>query len=188
MNEVIKAIIERRSIRNFSEEPVKDEDLALILKAASYTPTARNSQAWVIMAIQGYDRIAALDAKVKEASRIPGFDRYREFVSSSAYTINYKRAPVFMIVGADRKESFCPVEDGSLVIGSILLAAHSLGLGACWINQLGAVSDEPGFRGYLTGLGFPETHRLVGSVAIGHGAGANPKPPAREGGKIVILK
>jgi nitroreductase len=188
MNEVISAITDRRSIRNFTTAPISEGEIEIILKAGSYAPTARNTQAWYILALLGLDRIKPLDAKLKEASLVPGFDRYKDFVSANSYTINYKNAPLFVIVGVDNTTSFCPVEDGTLVISNILLAAHSLNLGACWINQLGAVSDEPGFRTYLTGLGFPATHRLVGSVAIGHRAGANPKAPERKHGQITILR
>jgi nitroreductase len=188
MNEVITAIMERRSIRTFTTEPVKDGEMEAILQAGSYAPTARNTQAWFIMALLGKERIKALDAQVKEASKIPGFDRYKEFVSSGDYTINFKNAPLFVIVGVDQEISYCPTQDGSLVIGNILLAAHSLGLGACWVNQLGAIADEPGFRKYLTGLGFPSTHSLIGSVAIGRIKGSIPKPSPRRHGQICVLR
>ncbi|MDR1112132.1 MAG: nitroreductase family protein [Deltaproteobacteria bacterium] len=188
MNEVITAIMERRSIRSFTTEMVKDGELEAILQAASYAPTFRNTQAWFVLALVGLDRIRALDARLKEASLVPGFDRYRDFVSNPSYTVNYKNAPLFVIVGVNPEISNCPLQDGSLVIGNILLAAHSLDLGACWINQLGAVANEPGFRAYLTSLGFPATHSLVGSVAIGHVKGEPPKATERRHGQITILR
>ncbi|MDR1052260.1 MAG: nitroreductase family protein [Deltaproteobacteria bacterium] len=188
MNEVVKAILERRSVRSFSSEPITDGEMELVLKAASFAPTARNTQAWYIMALLGQARIRALDAKLKEASQLKGFDRYKDFVSSPEYTINYKNAPLFVVVGVDPAVSFCPVEDGTLVLSNILLAAHAVGLGGCWINQLGAVSDEPGFRAYLTGLGFPATHRVIGSACVGRPSGAAPKAPARKHGQISVLR
>jgi nitroreductase len=188
MNEVITAIIERRSIREFTREPIKDGEMDLILQAGSFAPTARNTQAWFILAILGYERIKALDAQVKEASKIPGFDRYKEFVSSASYSINFKNAPLFVIVGVDPEVSVCPLQDGSLVLGNILLAAHSLELGACWVNQLGAIADEPGFRKYLTSIGFPSTHTLVGSAAIGRYNGKPRRASPRKHGQIRVLR
>jgi nitroreductase len=188
MNEILSALLERRSIRKFTEEPIKDGEMDAILQAGSYAPTARNTQGWYIMALLGLERIRALDAQVKEASKVPGFDRYRDFVSNSSYTINYENAPLFIVVGVDPEVSVCPVQDGTLVIANILMAAHGLGLGACWINQLGAIADEPNFRKYLTGLGFPPTHSLIGSVAIGNIDGDPPRAAPRKKGQISVLR
>ncbi|MDR2443473.1 MAG: nitroreductase family protein [Deltaproteobacteria bacterium] len=186
-NEVIKAIRERRSIRSFKTDPIEDGVLDTILNAGSFAPTANGTQAWHITAIVGLDKIKDLDGKLKEASQIEGFDRYRKFVSG-AYTINFKNAPVFIIVGAHRVDSVCPKEDGTLVLGNILLAAHAVGLGACWVNQLTAVGEEPGFRSYLSSLGFPATHLVIGSAAIGYPAVPNPKAHSRKSGQINVVR
>lgn len=186
-NEVIKAIKERRSIRSFKPDPVDDSVLDAILSAGSFAPTANGTQAWHVTAVVGKERIAELNLRLKEASVVPGFDRYAKFVHG-AYTINFKNAPVFVIVGSHATGSVCPVEDGTLVLSNILLAAHALGLGACWVNQLGAVGDEPGFRSYLTTLGFPATHKIIGSAAIGHPAGSHPKAAARKPGQINVIR
>jgi nitroreductase len=178
VSEVLKALKERRSVRQFTSEPVSDADLKTIMETAAYAPTARGSQAWRATVVRGLDNIARLNEAVKKANQKPGYERYRELAASAAYTINFRDAPVFIIVGTDREKSACPVEDGSLVLGYILLAAHAIGLGACWINQLGVITDEPEFRAYLTGLGFPETHRIVGCAALGHPA-VSPSVPKR---------
>jgi nitroreductase len=188
MNEVITAIIERRSVRKFTTEPITDGEIELILQAGSYAPTARNTQAWYILALLGTERIRALDAQVKEATRIPGFDRYRDMVCSPSYSINFKKAQLFILVGVDPEISVAPTQDGTLVLSNILLAAHSLELGACWINQLGVIADEPGFRKYLTGIGFPSTHSLIGCAAIGRIDGEPPRPAARKHGQINVLR
>ncbi|MDR2387271.1 MAG: nitroreductase family protein, partial [Deltaproteobacteria bacterium] len=127
-------------------------------------------------------------AQVKEASKVPGFDRYRDFVSNSSYTINYENAPLFIIVGVNPEVSFFPIHDGTLVLSNIMLAAHGLGLGSCWINQLGAIADEPNFRKYLTGLGFPPSHSLIGSVCVGRVDGQPPRPSPRKKGQISVLR
>jgi nitroreductase len=187
VNEAIKAILERRSIRSFTPEPVSEEDLQLILDAGQWAPTARNIQETHLTAVVSPEKIAALNTQLKASSQVEGFDRYRDFVKG-AYSINFKNAPVFIIVGSDRQNSACPVEDGTLVLANILLAAHSLGLGGCWVNQLGAVGEEPVFRALLTSIGLPSTHRVIGSAAIGHPSGPQPKPPVRKPGRINIVR
>jgi nitroreductase len=170
MNEVLKALIERRSIRTFTDQDVSEADLKTVLETAAFTPTSRNTQAWHITVIRGLNNIAALNEEVKKANQKPGYERYRQMTANPAYAINFKSAPVFLMVGVDREKSYCPPEDGALVLAYILLAAHSLGLGACWINQLGVITDEPGFREYLTSLGFPKEYGIIGSACLGHPA------------------
>ena len=66
-------------------------------------------------------------------------------------------------------------------IQNILLAATSLGLGSCWINQLRNVCFEPPVRKLLTAYGVPEDYMVIGSVALGHIARETPAKPRREG-------
>ncbi|MDR1609033.1 MAG: nitroreductase family protein [Deltaproteobacteria bacterium] len=168
MSEVLKALKERRSVRDFTDQPVSDEDLKTIFEAAAFTPTARNTQAWHATVVRGLDKIALLNDEVKKANQKPGYERYRELAATKSYSINFHKAPAFVIVGVDSSKTDCYIEDGSLALGYLWLAAQAVGLGACWINQLGTITDEPEFRAYLTSLGFPPTHKIVGSLALGH--------------------
>ena len=65
----------------------------------------------------------------------------------------------------------------------MFLAAHSLGIGSCWINQLGAACDEPGFRAVLTGLGVPPVNYVYGCGAFGF-AEETPGAPERKPGTV----
>jgi len=188
MNEVIKALMERRSIRKFLPEPVDEKDLQSILTAGTYAPSARNTQPWHATAVVGPEPIAKLNEAVKTATGRPGFDKYKGMADAPGYTINYKDAPVFVIVSVDPAASFAPQEDGALMLGNMLLAAHALGLGACWINQLGPIADEPDFRKVLTRLGVPDNYKIVGCAAIGRRAGDNPAAPARKHALFNIVK
>lgn len=188
MNEVIKALMERRSIRHFEAQAIDDESLEAIITAGLYAPSARGSQAVHLTVLVGLENIARLNAAVKEATVKPGFDKYAGMADQPGYSINFKQAPVFIIAGVDSQASFCPPEDGALVLGNILLAAHALGLGACWVNQLGPICDEPGFRRLLTEFGLPQGYKIIGCAAIGHRAGENPKAPARKPGRVNIVR
>jgi nitroreductase len=186
VNEVLKALVERRSIRQYTDADVSDSDLKTILETAAYTPTARNIQAWHLTVIRGLEKIALLNSEVRKASQIPGFDRYREMTGNPSYSINFHKAPVFLITGVDPAKSLNPAADGTLVQAYILLAAHSLGLGACWINQLGAIGREPGFRAYLDSLGFPAGCDIIGCVCLGH-TDSYPGLPERNKDKYNIV-
>lgn len=188
MNEVIKALNERRSVRHYQAEAIDKQSLETILTAGLHAPSARNSQAVHLTAVVGLENIARLNSAVKDATSKPGFDKYAGMADQPGYSINFHNATVFIIVAVDHAASFCPPEDGALVLGNILLAAHALGLGACWVNQLGPICEEPGFRQVLTGLGVPPTHKIIGCAAVGRRAGDNPKAPARKSGRVNIVR
>ena len=178
MNEIIRAIATRRSIRKYLKDPITQEELDSILKAGLYAPSARNRQPWHLTVLRGHEAIARLTAKVKAATlRMPD-NPYHAMVSRDGYSVNYG-APEFVIVSGDPSVSPMAHNDCALVLGNMFLAAHSLGIGSCWINQLGILSDEPGFRAVLTSLGVPAQNKVYGCASLGYPEGSHPSAPER---------
>ncbi len=148
MNKVIDALLERRSIKQYSDVQVSDEQLEQIIKCGLYAPNGMGAQAPVFIAVrdkQTRDLLSKLNAQVMGADTDPFYG-----------------APCVICVLADKGKSTA-VEDGSLAIGNMCLAAHSLGLGSCWIHRARQVfeSDEGkallekwGVKGDLVGVGF----------------------------------
>lgn len=119
-NEVLKAIRERRSIRRFKPEQVTDEELKTILEAGTWAPTGHGSQDPWIVAVQNEalrKRLTQLNAQIMGVSSDP-----------------YYGAPTLVLVFAS-KDNENNYRDGSLVLGNMMLAAHSIGLASCWINR-----------------------------------------------------
>lgn len=188
MNDVVKAILERRSIRKYAPDPVADADLRQIIEAGLYAPSSKNAQAWHILAIQNGDAIDRITREVKAAILRAGIEKYKAMAENPNYRVNFAGAPVFLIVSADPARTSCPAEDCSCVLQNMFLAAHSLGLGSCWVNQLGCVTDEPGFRALLDELGMPSTHKIYGCAAVGRPEGPTPKAPERKPDTFAIVK
>ena len=120
MNTVIENLVERRSVRRYKSTPVPQNLIDEVLRAGTYAPTGYNRQSPIIIAVTDKklrDRISKINA---ETVGIEGDPFYG--------------APVVLIVLADRKVPTY-VYDESLVMGNMLNAAHSLGLGSCWINR-----------------------------------------------------
>lgn len=71
---------------------------------------------------------------------------------------------------------------------NIFLAAKSLGIGSCWINQLGQTCDDPDVRAFLTKLGVPESHKVYGCAALGYAPADAPvkKKKVKEGTVTII--
>lgn len=188
MNEVIKAILERRSVRAYQDKPVPTADRDLIVKAGLYAPSARNSQPWHISVVCDREKIDAVTGELKAALLRNKVERYLKFANSPDYAVNFKTAPIFVIMSADPGESPCPEQDAALALGNMFLAAHSLGVGSCWINQLCPVCDDPQFRALLTRLGVPAAHKVYGAAAFGYAANAHPQAPTRREGAVTIVE
>ena len=78
--------------------------------------------------------------------------------------------------------------DCACAMQNIFLAAKSLGIGSCWINQLGQTYDDPEVRAFLTKLSIPENHRVYGCAALGYAAAAPVKERQLAEGTVTIIK
>ncbi len=147
----------RRSIRRYRPDPVPEDLLGKVLEAARWAPSAVNSQPWHFLVVTGAERRAAL----AERARLLGLLRWKHLAAAPV---------VIAIIGDPRGNRYYTV-DCSLAGMSILLAAHSLGLGTCWVG--GFTQDQ--IRGVL---GVPADREVVGLITLGYPA-ENPAPPPR---------
>ena len=171
MNETIKGIKERRSIRKFRPDMPKKEDLEQIIDAGLYAANGRGKQAVITVAVTNKE----LRDKLSEANRrIGGWD---------AGFDPFYGAPVVLIVLAD-KNWVTHVYDGSLVIGNMMLAAHSLGLGSIWIHRAKEEFEMPEYRKLLKDLGIEGEWEGIGHCAVGYADGEAPQPAPRKDGRV----
>jgi len=163
MNETIKTLKSRRSIRSYSEKQVSVEVIEKILEVGTYAPTAMNRQSPIIIAVQNRDdrdALSELNKKVRKMGKDP-----------------YYGAPTIILVLAS---GGCLVEDGSLVLGNMMNAAHSLGVATCWINGVREMfADEDG-KVLLRKWGIDESFVGVGSLAVGYANGEYPEAGKRK--------
>lgn len=163
-NEVLSAIAARRSCRAYQPEQIKPEELQAVVEAGTWAPTAMNRQSPIIVAVQDKatrDRLSALNAQIMGRDGDPFYG-----------------APTVLVVLADRQIPTY-VEDGSLVLGNLLLAASSIGLGSCWINRAKETFDQEEGKALLRQWGLdPERYRGVGNCILGYPAPGGIKPAA----------
>lgn len=183
MNDVLSNILSRRSIRKFTSDQFPRDMAEQIVAAGLYAPSAMNRQPWHLTVVRGSGHIDRLTAGLKAAvARMPE-NPYAAFVGKEEYTVSY-HAPTLIIVSADPAASGMAMADCALVLQNMFLAAHSLGLGSCWINQLGSACAEPGFRALLSEFGVPEKNHIYGCGAFGYAAGPAPQAPPRKEGTV----
>lgn len=186
MSETLKTILERRSIRNFKAEQIKDNELELILEAAKFAPSAMNEQAWHFTVIQNKDVINKFNQTAKDIYLKSGNDRFISLAKAEDFSVFY-HAPTYIIVSADEK-AVAPVADSALALGNIFLAAEALGLGAVWIHAVNYLYTTAEGKLLFKELGIPEGYVPYGSAAIGYNAGEKPQPKPRKEGAVNIIK
>ena len=171
MNDIIKAMKERRSIRKFKADMPKKEDIDQIIEAGLYAASGKNEQATAIVAVTNKeirDRISAANCRI--GGWDDGFDPFYG-------------APMMLIV-LGRKDWPTHVYDGSLVMGNMMLAAHSLGLGSIWIHRAKEEFETEEFKLLLKRAGLEGEWEGIGHCAIGYMDCENPIAPARKDGRV----
>lgn len=170
-NEILKAIRERRSYRKYEDQQIKDDELQAVLEAGTWAATAHGEQDPWIVAVQNAELRAQL---VKMNAAVMG-------VNSDPYY----GAPTIVLVFASQ-DNLNHDRDGSLVLGNMMLAAHSVGLGSCWINREDAMFETEEGKQIIQKLGLPEGVVGVGALALGYPKGeAKAKPRKTDYYKVV---
>lgn len=169
-NAVLTAIKERRSIRKYKKEPIREEQLQAILEAATYAPTGQGMQSPVMVAVTNPETVRELS---RLNARVMGTDNDP-----------FYGAPAVVVVLADAERSTC-VEDGSLVMGTLMLAAHSVGVDSCWIHRAREVFESPEGKELLKKWGLSEKYIGIGNCILGYRDCEYPK--AKERKKDYIL-
>ena len=171
MNEIIKAMEERRSIRNFKPDMPSREDLEQIIEAGLYAANGKGKQAVITIAVTNKelrDKISKINCEIGGWKE--GFDPFYG-------------APVILIVLAE-KDWPNRVYDGSLVMGNMMLAAHSLQLGSIWIHRAKEEFELPEYQQLLKQLGIEGEWEGIGHCAIGYVEGEIPKAAKRKDGRV----
>lgn len=173
MNEVLEAIKTRRSVRKYKPDMLPDNVLEQIIEAGTYAATGKNVQSPIIIAVTDKkmrDKISALNAKIMGREMDPFYG-----------------APVILIVLAD-KSAPNHVYDGTLVMGNLMLAAHALGIGSCWIHRAKEEFELPEGKEILKQLGIEGEYEGIGHCALGYVDGEYPKCHPRKDNWVYYIK
>ena len=153
MNEVLNAIITRRSCKSFKPDMISQQDIDQVIESDLYAASGLNTQSPIIIAVtdkETRDLLSALNRKYDPRNRPDPF----------------YGAPVVLVVLAPRNiPTYC--YDGSLVLGNLMLAAHSLGLGSCWVHRAKETFEEPEGQEILKRLGITGDYEGIGNCVLG---------------------
>lgn len=169
MNDVLNCIKTRRSVKSYKPDMPKREDINTVIEAGIAAASGRNMQAPIVVAIANKalrDELSAANAAVMGMNADPFYG-----------------APVVLVV-LSRKSAHTYIYDGSLVLGNMMLAASSLGLGSCWVHRAKEVFDTPRWREFLISLGITEEVEGIGNLILGYADTTLPADKPRAPGRV----
>lgn len=171
MNEVIRNMKERRSIRKYKSEQIREEELQQILEAGEYAPTGMGKQSPVMVIVQDPAMIEKLSKMNAQIMGTPGVDPFYG-------------APTVIIVLAN-KDVPTYEADGSLVMGNLLNAAYSVGVDSCWIHRAKEEFASPEGKALLKKWGIEGNYEGIGHCILGYRACDLPKAAPRKENYVV---
>ena len=172
MNEAMKNLLERRSVRGYKKDLVPADVLDEILEAGKYAPSGMGQQKTLMVVTQDPELVAKLsrmNADVMGAKSDPFYG-----------------APTVVIVFADSEQGTC-VENGSLVMGNLMNAAHAVGVDSCWIHRAREVFDSEEGKALKAEWGVPESYIGIGHCVLGYRSGEYPEAKARKDGFVISV-
>ena len=168
----LEIIRTRRSYRSYQPEQITDEQLNAVLEAGTYAPTSRGLQSPFIVAIQDEElkaRLAKMNAEIMGVTTNPYYD-----------------APTYVLVFVP-SDAPNGIQDASLVMENMMLAAHAQGLGSCWIHREREMFATEEGKELMQQWGLPEGLVGIAALALGYPNGEpSPAKPRKEGYTRVI--
>lgn len=163
--EFIDFIESRRSVRSYKPDMVPDELIDKVVEAGTFAATGMGRQSPIIIVVKDRetrDKLSKINAEIMGGDSDPFYG-----------------APVVLIVLADRSSPTF-VYDGSLVMGNLMLAAHALGLGSCWIHRAKEEFDLPSGKDFLRSIGIDGDYEGIGHCILGYVDGDYPEAKPRK--------
>lgn len=159
----------RRSIRKYKPEQISDAQLDAILEAGLYAASGMNTQNTIMVAVRDKetrDQLSQMNAAVMGTDKDPFYG-----------------APCVVVVLVE-PERYTAVEDGSLVMGNLMQAAHDTGIGSCWIHRARQMFESDEGKALLKKWGLREDLIGVGNCILGY-PDEDPAPKPRREGRVI---
>ncbi len=170
MNPTMESLLARRSVRKYKPDMPPKELIEQVVQAGLYAASGKDRQSTVLIPVTN----KALRDRLSELNRACGW---------AAAAEPFYGAPALVIV-LGKKDSIYVVQDGSLALGNMMLAAYSLGLGSCWVNRARETFELDEGKAILKELGVEEELTGVGYCILGYPDGEIPPVRPRKAGRV----
>lgn len=174
-NETLQVLQNRRSCRNFKADMITEEELQAVCEAGTWAATGMGKQSPIILAITNKELRDRFSAENRAIAHMPeGMDPFYG-------------APVILVVLANKAVPTY-VYDGSLVLGNLMNAAASLGLGSIWIHRAKEEFESDFGKNLLKELGIEGDYEGIGHCALGYAAAPAPAAAARKENYVTVVR
>ena len=187
MNETVKNILARRSVRAYTDKLVSDEDLKTIVDCGLYAATAMGKQPWHITVVKSRAVLDEIAAANKEVLLNSPDEHLRKMAEAPDFD-NFRGAPMALILSAEKEQPFGEV-DCANAAENMAVAAWSMGIASCYIASFRAGMGGPKGAELCGKLGIPEGYAPYFALSLGYAAAGEPKEPRaprREGTVNVV--
>lgn len=187
MNETIRTILERRSIRAYKPDQLDETSIGQIVEAGRHAPSAMNQQSWHFTVIRDRTLLEALEIACKKVFLESDIEALRDVAGRPDFSVFY-HAPVLFIVTGDTG-ALAPQYDCTLAMENMMLAAASLGISSCWMHSIMMLySTEKGKAVFSDlGIAFPERHEPFAAAVFGYSAIPLPDAAPRKEGDVTFI-
>ena len=156
MNDTIRTILSRRSVRRFTDKDIPADMLDMILKCGYYAPSGHNMQSWRFTVVNKKQDIDRLKTVTEKAAKEHNVNFY-----------GFENPKVLILVSNDKRNpDGC--QDASTAAENMMLAANSYGIGSVWLNPLMTLRDASPVKELLDEFGVPENHVVWATIALGY--------------------
>jgi len=172
LNQVLRT---RRSVRQYTDQPLERHQLAGLIDAAIQAPSASNSQPWAFAVIQDREQLKQYSDRAKThllsiMEQQPAVAKYRDMLANPDYNLFYN-AHTLVIIFA-KPQGLHPQGDCCLAAQNFMLAAHEQGLGTCWIGFALTFLNLPETKAEQ---GVPADYSVVAPIIVGYPQGSIPQ-------------
>ncbi|KDR95755.1 Nitroreductase [Peptoclostridium litorale DSM 5388] len=167
MNSVIETIKNRRSIRKYMPDQLKEDEINAIIEAGLYAPSAHNDQPWHFTVIQDKELMRQISIDSKEAVKKVSKNATLQKMASNEELDIFYGAPTIIVVSGEEK-AMMPTIDCAAATQNMLLAAESLGIGSCWNGLAAFLFQGEGGDEYAKKLGLSQGYQPYYAVALGY--------------------
>ena len=193
-NPVLETIYRRRSIRKYKPEQITEAELHLVLEAGRYAPSGGNNQTSHFIVIQNSSILAELKRLAEH--EFAQMEVTETMYGSLAHSIlqskkgNYDftfDAPT-LVIAANQRSYGNALADCAVALENMMLAAVSLNIGSCWVNQLKWLTDNPAILQFMKKLGLADSEIICGGLTLGYPDQGELQPLARKGNTVTLVK
>lgn len=186
MNETIRTILSRRSVRSYLPEAIKQEELDLILKAGLFAPSGHNEQSWHFTVVQNKGLIDELSRATKQQMALQDNEFLKNRGAEETYHV-FHNCPTIIVISCE-KTALSGQADCAAATQNMLLAAESLNIGTCWIGLAGYLFRSEDASEYIKKLNIPEGYEPFYAITVGHKAEPAREPAPRRENTVNYIK